>query len=58
MAKIKKEDVVPGLLCASARYSDLMVVGWFSKSRGLVNCLASLPGENRPVTLPYQSLRW
>lgn len=57
MRKVAKADVSPGLLCRSFRYSDLMVVSK-PNSRGMVECLAHLPTENRPVTLPWQVLHY
>jgi hypothetical protein len=59
MAKIAKSDVVVGLLCASARYPDVRVLGWFNKSRGIARCeVFNWRGEPIEVTLPWQSLRY
>lgn len=58
MNRPTKEEIVPGLLLASARWSDVEVLGWTNKSRGLVRCAVFAPEGQRVVTLPMQSLRW
>lgn len=63
MAKIAKSDVVEGLLCASASYPEVLVLGWANKARGLarVRVVRAQPGSAREgweLTIPYQSLRW
>lgn len=59
MNKPRKDEIVVGLVLASNRYKEVMVLGWFKKSRGLVK-VQSLDATTfgREVVLPMQSLRW
>ena len=56
-----KSDVVPGAVFSSARYPQVMVVGWWKgASKGMVRCdVWTASGERRDgVLLPYQVLRY
>jgi hypothetical protein len=59
MNKPTKSEIVPGLLLASTRYSEVLVLDWFNKARGLVRAQApDLSGNMREVVLPMSVLRW
>lgn len=59
MTKPTKSEITPGLLLASARFSEVLVLA-APTSRGMVRCEVFMPvsGEQRVVMLPMQSLRW
>jgi hypothetical protein len=60
MTKPTKSEIVPGLLLASTRYSEVVILGWFNKSRGVVSAQVNDGGarQGETVTLPMQVLRW
>lgn len=59
MAKIAKSDVVPGLLVATTRYREAVVVSG-PNSRGMVRLeiLDAGPHFGAVLSFPVQVLRW
>lgn len=59
MNKPSASEIVPGLLLASTRFSEVLVLAK-PTSRGMVRCEVTMPvsGEVRVVSLPRQVLRW
>lgn len=60
MNKPTKSEIVPGLVLRSARFSEVVIVDWFNKSRGIVRAqvMDGGPRQGDVVTLPIQTLRW
>lgn len=57
MNRPTKSEIVPGLLLASARWSEVLVLAP-PNSRKMVKCRVWASDGERDVTLPMQSLRW
>lgn len=58
MAKIAKSEIVVGLLVATTRYSDVLVLSLPKARLGLVRIQVMEPGRTFETEVPWQALRW